>query len=672
MTDVDLQDFIGGFVAESEELVASCNAMLLEIEAAIGERTSRPQAVRTLFRGLHTIKGLAGMVGVEPIVELAHALESIVRMADKRGGVMSREVTDVVLRGVAAIGERVEAVANERAVAAAPSRLLDEIANVEGTEPAVSLTPPVHTAWDDKLSASERQQVYAALERHTPVWTVTFAPSDERAASGITIGTVRDRLATLGEIVKIVPRARAVSGAAPVVTFDLLVIGASADTLETIGLPLEAVVPLAGDNIAAGSPAPPSPTEPLAELPPEIGRGDVAIAGRTIVRVELERLDELQEQLSSLTVSRFRLEREIAALHQRGTDVRTLREIAEQQTRQLRDLRRAILRARMVKASDVLEPLALVVRSVARTSQREVQLALDTSDAELDKAVADRLLPALVHIVRNAVDHAIESPDERVAVGKARFGTILIRSHEAGGNQIVIEVEDDGRGIDRERIAAQAGRAIGDNASLLDAISGAGFSTQSIATRTSGRGLGMDIVRRIVVGELGGDLSLRTARGRGTTFRIEVPVTIAVVDVFSFICGAQPFVVPVSTVEEIFEIETMRATQPPARSRSPIQVVERHGRALPLVELARILALPEPRPGSKALVAKRNGELVAFAVDRMLGRHEVVVRRIDDPLVRTPGVAGATDLGDGKPTLVLDLDELGAYARARALAGDAS
>jgi two-component system chemotaxis sensor kinase CheA len=402
--------------------------------------------------------------------------------------------------------------------------------------------------------------------------------------------------------------------------------------------------------------APALPVLPLAdeELTP------MSPIGRSFVRVELARLDDLQEQLSSLVVSRFRLERQIAKLAEAGVDVRGLREIADLQGRQLRDLRRGILRARMVRVAEVLEPLTLLVRSLAKPGIKEVKLEVDACDSGLDKAVADRLLPAMVHLVRNAVDHAIETVVEREQLGKPRAGRIRITCVESG-NQLELAVSDDGRGIARDTIAARVGRPIDDDIALLDALTTPGFSTRSTATETSGRGLGMDIVKRITVRDLGGELSLATTVGSGTTFTLKVPLTIAIIDVFSFECGAQPFVVPVAAVEEIFELaETKRIQGPSSRDRLPVTLCERRGRPVPVVALGTLLRLAHAQPtATKAMVVRRNGEPIAFAVDRMLGRHEVVVRPIEDALARVPGVAGATDLGDGRPTLLLDLVELG-------------
>ncbi|MEO8553072.1 MAG: chemotaxis protein CheW [Kofleriaceae bacterium] len=655
---VDLQEFIGGFVVEAEELLTTANACLLELDAAIGQGLSKPKAVRELFRALHTIKGLAGMVGVEPIMELAHALETLLRTADRGGGKLQRGAVEVSLQGVRAIAERVRAVAEGRPPAAAPVRLIEQINATDSASETVSAPLAIAHEWDARLSASERQQVHQEMASGVPAWTLAFTPSETKAAHGISIATVRSALSELGDIVKVTPRTRiGADGKQAGITFEILLLAtAPPEQLATIlAEDVSTITQIAPATAHAPAPEPELQPEPAEE---HEGTG----LGRSTVRVELGRLDILEDQLAALIVSRFRLERELAAQAARGIDVRKLREVTDLQARQLRDLRRAILSVRMVRVAEVLEPLALLVRSVARTSHKEVRLELDVRDAELDKAVADRLLPAMIHLVRNAVDHAIEPPEVREQVGKPRVGTIRISCGEIAGKQLSLVVRDDGRGIDRDAVARRAHRQVPDDQVLLDVLTTPGFSTRDAVTQTSGRGVGMDIVQRVAVQELGGELALSTEVGVGTTFTLTVPLTIAIVEVFTFECAHQPFVVPVSSIEEIFELGEDRIIPPSKDAGHAVTLVHRRGHALPLISLGARLAIGDGTDARKAMVIRHNGELIAFAVDRMLGRQEVVVRPVDDPLVRARGVAGATDLGDGRPTLVLDLSELGGRA----------
>jgi two-component system chemotaxis sensor kinase CheA len=221
-------------------------------------------------------------------------------------------------------------------------------------------------------------------------------------------------------------------------------------------------------------------------------------------------------------------------------------------------------------------------------------------------------------------------------------------------------VSDDGGGIDREAVARRAGREVPrTDAALLDLIALPGLSTREQVTQTSGRGLGMDIVKRITE-ELGGELLLRDSPGNGTTFTLRIPLTVTIIDAFAFESGGQTFVVPVAMVEEIIEVDRAKVIEGPRRSlrEHRASMIERRGEAVPLLSLGDMFALPQSaQAGSvnkKALIVRRNGEPFAYAVDRMMGQQEIVVRPLADPLVKVTGVSGVTDLGDGKPTLVVD------------------
>ncbi len=401
----------------------------------------------------------------------------------------------------------------------------------------------------------------------------------------------------------------------------------------------------------------PLPESALADEEPEEAR-----RGGGSLRVDVSRLDEALERLAALVVNRSRLTRAVAALTAAGAPTRELQAILQENARQLRDMRTAILRLRMVRVGDVLERLPLLVRGLRRSTGKSVRLELDVGDAELDKAVADRLLPALVHLVRNAVDHALESPEARRAAGKPEEGVVRVASHGRAGGLLDLTVADDGRGVDARAVAARAGMPVPPTPdALLEVLCRPGFSTRDAANATSGRGMGMDIVQRIIVDQLGGELGMETRPGAGTTFRLRVPLTITLLDALVFECAGLRYAVAVGSVEELVEVDAARLVWP--AGAGGVALLERRGNSVPLMGLARLLGRGEAdgHEGSvaKALLVRQRGELVAFGVERLVGQQEIVLRPLEDPLVRVPGVAGATDLGDGRPTLVLDLAALG-------------
>ncbi len=683
-TETDLKDFISAYLLEAEEHLATANTQLLAIESAQRSGDRNPRAVRETFRALHTIKGLSAMVGVESVVSIAHRMEAFLREYDRSGSALPMQAIDALLAGVRAIEQRVAALGRGDSAPMPADELLKTLdslglssnTSVVKEQVALELDPAIAS----KLAPFELTQLERAAAAGQRALRAEFFPSPARAAAGLSINSVRERLGTIAEIVRVLPRSVPLSADAPGgLSFLLLFVSRENDAAiaERSGLDLAAISSLTPELAPAEEHElvePELPTEPAELDEEETFDGQ---ARRGIVRVDVSRLDDAMEGLSALIVTRFRLARAIAGLGARGVNTRELNEIMTENGRQLRNLRAAIVRVRMVPVSELLERVPLLVRGLRRATNRAVRLELEGGTAELDKAVSERLFPVIVHLVRNAVDHAIESPDERLRRGKPEEGLLRITCSARSNTRLELSVSDDGRGIDREAVARKAGRtAPADDAALLDLLCIPGLSTRDIVTTTSGRGMGMEIVKRTIVDELGGELQVHSELGKGTTFTLRVPLTISIVDAFSFECAEQRFVVPVSMVDEIIEVDPARLTHVPANDDgSPaVDIISRRGVAVPMIRLAQVFRMKNPQnAASKAIVVRRGGAPVAFAIDRLLGQQEVVIRPVSDALARAPGVSGATDLGDGRPTLVLDLVALSASlgAGTRALGGRA-
>lgn len=655
MSEFDAEEFLGAFLVEATEHVSFATRQLLDVEAALAGGGHNRRAVREAYRALHTIKGLAGMVGVDPIVDLAHAMEAVLRSADAAGGRLDPGRVDLLLSGVRDIEARLRALSKDRPVAPAPAELVDALLDAQLASADVGSVPMELELGDDlgdKLQSSDREILDDARRRNRRGFRVDFVPSPEKNEQGISITAVRERVARVAEIVRVLPISRPVDERAPAGLAFTLVLVTDADPeaiADAAHTSRDEVHPLW--NVSQ-LPAP----EPL-EVPEEPLPSSASTA---FVRVEVKRLDDALEKLSAVLVNRFRLVRAVNELRDDGVDVRTLFEIVASGGRQLRELRSAIMRARMVPVSEFLERVPLIVRSLSRSTGKSVRLELDVGRAEVDKSVAERIFPAVVHLVRNAVDHGIEPPEVRARAGKPEAGLVRIGCRELGSSRLELLVEDDGRGIDRDAISQRVGRPIPEgDAALLEVLRQPGLTTAERASHTSGRGLGMDIIDRIVSAQLGGSIAVSTALSRGTRFTINIPLSITIVDAFTLSCAGRTFAVPVGSIEEILEVPPERTTMPPGSGIAE-RMVERRGEVVPLIDLGTRLRLDDRRDRSKALLVRRNDQAYAFAVDRMLGRQEVVIRPLEDPLVHVAGVAGATDLGDGRPTLVLDLPALAA------------
>jgi two-component system chemotaxis sensor kinase CheA len=300
--------------------------------------------------------------------------------------------------------------------------------------------------------------------------------------------------------------------------------------------------------------------------------------------------------------------------------------------------------------------MQFAVRDLARENGKQIRLEISGENTEIDKLLVERMLDPLLHLVRNSVSHGIEPAPEREAKGKSPEGKIKLHAATVG-ETVVIEITDDGRGIDREKVADRARRQglvqrgeEPDEAMLLEVLCTPGFSTREEADKTSGRGVGMDVVRR-TIDELGGSIALETETDKGTKFRIQLPLTLAIADALIVTVDRERFAVPQSNVREVIEVE-----QRSVRQFENNEVIEYRGAALPIVRLARLFALEEKyQRAFHAFIVGEGKQAVGIAVDRIIGQSEIVIRAINDPLAQVPGISGATELGDGRVVLILDV-----------------
>jgi len=310
--------------------------------------------------------------------------------------------------------------------------------------------------------------------------------------------------------------------------------------------------------------------------------------------------------------------------------------------------------------------MPFVVRDLARDTGKRVQLDLVGQATEIDKFLIERMMDPVLHLVRNAISHAIEPSDQRAAAGKPPEGTIRLSATTAG-ESVVLEITDDGSGIDVHAVAERArarGMSVPDGSidarALLDIICAPGFSTRDEADRGSGRGVGMSVVRRTVE-ELGGTLGVQTEAGRGTTFQITLPLTLAITDAIIAHVGDHTFAVPQSAVREVIEVDTTAL-----RAIERNELLTYRGGTLPIVRLAQLFSIPvQERPRFHALVVGVGLAAIGLLVDRIAGQREIVVKTITDPLIHVHGVSGATELGDGRLVLILDVSALSRTLRDR-------
>jgi two-component system chemotaxis sensor kinase CheA len=398
-------------------------------------------------------------------------------------------------------------------------------------------------------------------------------------------------------------------------------------------------------------PAAVPPSAATSDSPPPVA----FVAPSHVVRVDLTRLDELMRIMGDMVVHRARLEevsnRVVALLP--TNEARALQEVNIAFGRELRNLRDGLMRVRLVPVGEIFQRLPFVVRDLAHETGKRIRLSATGQETEIDKYLVERLKDPLLHLVRNSVAHGIETSEERVAAGKPPEATISMRATTVG-ETVLIEIGDDGRGVDTERVVARA-RAAGmpvsdrpDSGDLLELISQPGFSTRDAADRVQ------EAVR-----DMGGELTMRTERGQGTTFTLRLPLTLAIADALIIAAGGQRFAMPQSVVQEI-----TTAAADAVKSLERNEIMPYRNGVLPLIRLSTVFGLtPEPRREFPVLVLGTGLNAVGVVADRVIGQREIVVRGVNDPLLKVPAISGATELGDGRAVLILDTNGLIQTAR---------
>ena len=631
MTDF-FDTFLDDYFAECDEHLTTVRRTLLALESSVGQPRAEPAVTEELFRAFHSLKGIAGMVEHREIELLAHEMETYLRAVREGEVRLTTAGVDTLMDAARLL---------EDAIAARRNRLqpLD-------VEHSVAELRQIAPGSEDVQAAPAP----AAVVDAGPLREWIFTPSPELIARGINVDVVRARLRALGDIVSGTP----IVGGAGAIAFRFVVQGERGeidrDEWRADGLICSKV-----EEASAVSTAP----APRAERPA------TTLSSANHVRVDLARLDDLMRMIGDLVILRARLGDSIARVesHVPPTDWRAIQENTSALERQLRELRDGVMRVRLVPVGEIFRRVPFVVRDLARETGKRVTVDISGQATEIDKFLVERMLDPVLHVVRNAVSHGLESVEERIAAGKPPEGAITL-SAAAAGEMVTIQIADDGRGIDTERVIARA-RVAGlpipaqlDEAAILELISSPGFSTREATDRISGRGFGMAVVRT-TVHELGGAMRLAWTPGQGTRFTFDLPLTLAITDALIARVGAEIFALPQAAIREVIEVEAAAI-----HALETGEIIQYRGAPLPIVRLSKVLAVPvKPAARLHAFVVGGAGSATALVVDRIVGHREIVVRSTSDRLIRVDGIAGATDLGDGRAVLILDAAALSRYAR---------
>ena len=664
---LDLTQFHDTFFEESFEALDTMESALLELDVGAPD----PETINDIFRVAHSIKGGSATFGFGDIASFTHSLETL--LDELRAGRMavSVSISDLLLKSVDVLREMLRAVQAKLPVDA------QRVADLQ-----FDLELAIARRGGEPQSTSSS----AGTETRPRGWRIRFHPYREFFARGNDPVRMLRELATLGAIeveadATLLPALSELDPQACHLGWTIhLAGGAAEEAIREVfdwatgecDLQIERLGPWAAEE----RPAPDTvATLPESSEPPHanlLARGsasgisaDVAAAGS--IRVSVEKIDELMNTVGELVITQAMLSQLSPLLE--GPGAEQLRSGLAQLERNMRELQESVMRVRMLPISFVFSRFPRMVRDLAQRLGKQIELKLSGEHTELDKTVLEKIGDPLVHLVRNCIDHGIETPEVRVAAGKPAAGTVHLDACHRGGT-IAVEVGDDGAGLDRARILAKARERglIAPSDTLSDEqvhelIFLPGFSTAEHTTDLSGRGVGMDVVRRNIK-ELGGTIDVRTERGRGSRFLITLPLTLAIVDGQTVAVGTETYIVPLTSIIESLQLKPEQVNRFGGRG----ELFAFRGQYLPVIRLHEIFGV-EPRARALhqglVVVVEGDGRRVGLFVDDLLGQQQVVIKSLETNYGRVEGVSGATILGDGSVALILDLPGLVRFASLR-------
>jgi two-component system chemotaxis sensor kinase CheA len=636
------------FVAEAEELIEESHRLILEIQDTYSTGLN-PDTINALFRSMHTLKGVSGLFGLSGITNLSHSLETI--MDDARLGKIEinaafvnflftnldilRELLEKVARGeeegdVGGFVRDIEAFSES--IKAGP----DSGGGTEGIDESIMRVLSEYE--EHRLSANIREGTGIYLAR--TVFTLdVFDKSLEE---------VSRRIKTMGELISTLPTSTDIPAGS--IGFNLLFSSRGSGDEVTKGLELDIETLVAPRSMPA--PAPLLHKQADTHLK----------SATTTVRVDIDKLDRVLDTIGELTLAKGAVRRiglEFSEQHGLTPLVHDINKISQTLERRLAELQDQVLEIRMVPVGQIFSRLGQVVRRYAREIGKRIELVMYGEDTEIDKFLAEEIVDPLMHLVRNAMDHGIESVEERRKKGKPDSGTIVLKACQKG-NYVVIEVKDDGAGISAEKVKKKAvekgllGRnETPDEKKVIDLIFAPGFSTKEVVSEVSGRGVGLDVVREKLSG-LGGFTEIATEKDVGSTFVMTLPITLAIIRALIVRVGKERFAVPLTSMSETLIID-----------HGDIQTVEGkevcylRGEMLPIVRVNRFFGLAgDESDRSFAVVVGLGDRRVGLLVDELFGQQEIVIKSLGDYLKKLRGFAGAAETGRHELVLVLDVESL--------------
>lgn len=680
---MDTNQYLEVFIDESNEHLQSCSESLLVLE----QNPDNIEIVNDIFRNAHTLKGMSATMGFEDIADLTHKMENVLDAIRNHKIQVTAELLDVVFESVDHLEEMVSDISNGGDGKKDVTQTVEKLKRLESGESIENIETVVATSSETVTEVAESKLIFddfeqtvleQSMEQGFSAYEINISLREDCLLKAARVYMVFEILEKLGEVIKSTPTVEKLEEEKFDTDFSVAfvtkenqddlkqklmkvsevdVVNVQPVQLKKMEMPSD-IEEKKVEEVAAVETPKPTPTKATptkAEAPKTVKNNN---ASKTI-RVNIERLDILMNLFEELVIDRGRLQSISMELNHNE-----LNDTVERMTRVSGDLQNIILNMRMVPVETVFNRFPKMVRQLSRDLKKKINLEIIGAETELDRTVIDEIGDPLVHLIRNALDHGIESPEERLTAGKPETGSVELRAYHSG-NHVFIEIEDDGAGIDRERVlqkaiskgvvTEEASHSMTDN-QINELILASGFSTAEVISDVSGRGVGLDVVKSTIE-SLGGSISIESEHGKGSLFSIQLPLTLSIISVMLVEIEKEVYAVPLSSI-----IETSIIKRSDILNAHNQKVIDFRGKVVPLVFLDEIFEVPREDhedDGFLSVVLVRKGDRIAgLVVDSFIGQQEIVLKSLGNYLTNVFAISGATILGNGQVALIVDCNAL--------------
>ncbi len=678
---MDMNQYLEVFIEESREHLQSCNTYLLELE----NNPNNLSIVNEIFRSAHTLKGMSATMGYEDLASLTHQMENVLDALRNQKITVTPEILDVVFLAVDYLEEMVQSIADGGTGKKDVTDAVSKLALIEKGEPL----KPSSSAKEESASAIAEPPVKSkssydefeltvleqSSEQGFQIFEITVGLRPDCLLKAARVFMVFEVLEKVGEVIKSAPSVDQLEEEQFDSEFLVTIVTketseavkskvlkvSEVDTAEIQTITLESIRGVDKKDETSGNvrevsnvPADSSADEPVEKKE----QNNAKQSSSKTIRVNIERLDILMNLFEELVIDRGRLEQISKELKNQE-----LQETVERMSRISGDLQNIILNMRMVPVETVFNRFPRMVRQLARDLNKKIDLQIQGAETELDRTVIDEIGDPLVHLIRNALDHGIENPESRRAAGKDETGTVILKAYHSG-NHVFIEIEDNGAGINRERVLNKAlknGIVTEQMASVLsdkevyELIFASGFSTAETISDVSGRGVGLDVVKSKIE-SLGGTVSIDSTEGKGSIFSIQLPLTLSIISVMLIEIQREKFAIPLSSI-----IETAIVKKEEILKAHNQSVIDFRGKVVPLIDLKSTFDVPVYKEDDEyysVVIVRKGDKMAGLIVDSFIGQQEVVLKSLGDYLTNIFAISGATILGDGQVALIVDCNAL--------------